>query len=83
MELNGKFETSDFVQGDASSYADTASRVFQALEYLSMIARKDHLTTIAGHIDQALEASLNDYVEEKRAALGAHLMLRVRLAPEA
>ncbi len=83
MELNGKFETADFAAGDATTYADTASRIFQALEYLAMIARKDHLTSIAQHIDLALEASLNDYVEEKRAALGAHLMLRVRLAPEA
>lgn len=82
MEMNGKFATNDFAQGDASMYADTASRVFQALEYLAMIARKDHLTTIAGHIDRALEASLHDYVEEKRAALGEHLMLRVRLVPE-
>ena len=83
MELNGKFETGDFAHGDASMYADTASRIFQALEYLAMIARKDHLMSIAGHIDQALEASLNDYVEEKREALGANLRLRVRLVPEA
>ncbi len=74
MELNGHID-----QGDTASYADTASRIFQALEYLAMVARKDHLPTIAAHIDRALEASLNDYVEDKRAALGAHMLLRVRL----
>ena len=73
MELNGHID-----QGDTASYSDTASRIFQALEYLAMIARKDHLPATAAHIERALEASLNDYVEDKRAALGAHMLLRVR-----
>ena len=77
MELNG---TSD--HSDPAMHADTASRIFQALEYLAMIARKDHLPAIAAHIDSALEASLTDYVDQKRAALGEHLLLRVRLGSD-
>ncbi len=66
MQFNGKTGLPESTMND-----DTASRIFYALEYLSRIARSDNLTAIAAHIDQALEASLNDYVEEKRAALAA------------
>ena len=66
MQFNGKMGVPESTVND-----DTASRIFYALEYLARIARTDNLTAIAAHIDAALEASLNDYVEEKRAALAA------------
>ena len=64
MPFNAKMDLPD-----PAAHEDTASRIFYALEYLARIARNDHLPAIAGHIEAALEASLNDYVEEKRAAL--------------
>ena len=77
MQFNGNSDLSD-----PSVYADTASRIFQALEYLAMIARKDNLPTLAAHIDQALEASLNDYVEAKRAVLATrYLRLQAECPP--
>ena len=66
MQITGKTDLPDPAMHD-----DTASRIFYALEYLARIARNDNFTAIAAHIDTALEASLNDYVEEKRAALTA------------
>ncbi len=69
MQMTGKADVTDSAMND-----DTASRIFYALEYLARIARNDNFTAIAGHIEMALEASLNDYVEEKRAALAATQM---------
>lgn len=64
MAFNAKMDLPD-----PAVHEDSASRIFYALEYLARIARNDNLPAIAGHIEAALEASLNDYVEEKRAAL--------------
>jgi hypothetical protein len=66
MTFNAKIDLPD-----PAIYEDTASRLFCALEYLARVARGDGLATIASHIDAALEASLNDYVEERRAILAA------------
>ena len=78
MQFNGNSDL-----GGPPVYADTASRIFQALEYLATIARKDNLPALAAHIDQALEASLNDYVEAKRAVLAArYLMLQAECAAD-
>ena len=66
MHITGKTDLPD-----AAVHDDTASRIFYALEYLARIARNDNFGAIAAHIETALEASLNDYVEEKRAALAA------------
>ena len=66
MHISGKTDLPD-----PAAHDDTASRIFYALEYLARIARNDNFTAIAAHIETALEASLNDYVEEKRAALAA------------
>jgi hypothetical protein len=66
MQMTGKADLAESAMND-----DTASRIFYALEYLARIARNDNFTAIAAHIETALEASLNDYVEEKRAVLAA------------
>lgn len=54
---------------DRISYGERVTRVLDALEFLQKQCEQVGLDHMAGHINVALTACLDDYVEEKRSEL--------------
>ncbi|MFT4089488.1 MAG: hypothetical protein QM645_02060 [Asticcacaulis sp.] len=54
---------------DRISYGESVTRVLDALEFLRKQCDQVGLNSMAGHINVALTACLDEYVEEKRNEL--------------
>jgi|GEM_PF-5927899 len=58
---------------DRVSYGESVTRVLDALEFLKKQCDQVGLAHMAGHINVALTACLDEYVEEQRNALERRL----------